>query len=110
MPRFKLKDTSKRERIRIGDVFLVKNLEYGQMVGCKSRPIIVVGIKGNDVTYLKCTTKNHNYRNPVRIMDTQCAGLLQETYVDMERHTIQKNRLSCRMGTLSEHDLTSIIR
>jgi len=85
-------------------VWWVNNLSYGDGFNSKGRPVVVVAVSGDAVTYRKCTSQTCYGRERYRIIDLMSAGLEKETYVDMETLTMKRDRLHHKMGRLSEHD------
>lgn len=90
-----------------GEVWWVENLSMGNGQS-KSRPVVVMAVSGETVTYCQCTTKTSAVRRRYVVMDPEWAGLDKECQIDMERHTISVKRLSRRLGSLCEMDLDGI--
>ncbi|MBR4225692.1 MAG: hypothetical protein IKR86_02725 [Candidatus Methanomethylophilaceae archaeon] len=82
-----------------GEVWWVENLD-----GVKDRPIVVVGVSGNDVRFRRCTSQHSDALARDVIEDYYEAGLERETFVDREVRSIPSTHLVRRLGALSEYD------
>lgn len=90
-----------------GEVWWVENLSMGNGQS-KSRPVVVMAVSGETVTYCQCTTKTSPCRVRYTVLDPEWAGLDKESQIDLERHTISVKRLSRRLGVLCDMDLDGI--
>ena len=82
-----------------GEIWWVSNLD-----GIKDRPVLILGHIGSTYTFRKCTSQTSTFRQRDIIEDYFGAGLDKATYVDLDRRTIERNRLVRKMGELSEFD------
>lgn len=90
--------------LKKGDVCWVRALQYGNIIGCKSRPVVITGIASNGaVKCRKCTT-NGDGLDRKEIIDTVIAGLYRRTFVTTEDMVVPINRISWIMGHLSNED------
>ena len=90
---------------RRGDVCWIRSLQYGNQIGCKSRPVVVIGFTSDGkLICRRCTTNGMNPRDTRAITDTVAAGLDRDTFVINEDITISAERISWIMGHLSKED------
>ncbi len=82
-----------------GEIWWVSNLD-----GIKDRPVLIIGHTNNMYRFRKCTSQSNTNRVRDLIEDYMEAGLEKETYVDREIRTVERNRLTRKMGELSEYD------
>ncbi len=82
-----------------GELWWVDNFD-----GVKGRPILVIRFNNGIVSYRRCTTKVGEFSNRTIIEEYDYAGLEEKTYVDSEIRTMGRNRLTWRIGALSEYD------
>lgn len=87
---------------RRGEVWFVKNLEYAQKIGCKSRPVIVLGTRGSTVLFVECTSSSR--RDYACLVDPVGCGLRPGTRVKNEICTAPASRFEFRYGILSGYD------
>lgn len=84
---------------RPGEIWWAPNLD-----NIKDRPVLVLRNEGGRIVCRKCTTQFKTYVQYDTIEDYFEAGLEKETYVDPVLRTIPRNRLSRKMGSLTEFD------
>ncbi len=84
---------------RPGDIWWVSNLD-----GVKDRPILILSVDGDTVTFRKCTSQASAVRSRDVIIEYEYAGLDKETYVDPEVRTGSKSKLVRKLGELSDYD------
>lgn len=82
-----------------GELWWASNVD-----GIKDRPVLIVGQKGGDFTFRKCTSQTSMVKQRDVIEDYYEAGLEKATYVDPDRCTIGRNRLLWKVGELSDYD------
>lgn len=90
-----------------GEVWWVENLPMGSGQ-TKSRPVVVMAVSGDSVTYCQCTTKSSAVRQRYALMDPEWAGLEYDSNIDLERHKMPISRLSRRLGMLCDMDLEGL--
>ena len=90
-----------------GEVWKARNIEYQDKVGVKSRPIVVMEVIGDVVSYYKCTTSS-GIPGTHHILDPISAGLYKETYIVPKIEKIALHRLAYQYGTLSRFDKDAI--
>jgi len=87
------------------EVWWVENLRFSEQPGSKSRPVIILSCDGTNVKYLQCTTSSSSPRRRYEIKDPEFAGLEHDGFVDLEANYINKDRLSRKLGILSQIDI-----
>lgn len=75
----------------------------------KNRPIVIIDVKGNEVTYLICTTQVHDYNSEYEIIDRAEAGLNARSFVARSSvKSMKSNGLIRKLGHLSARDRSGI--
>lgn len=92
---------------RPGEVWKARNIKYIDKIGVKSRPIVVMSVDGDVVSYYKCTTSS-GIPGTHHIVDPISAGLYKETYIIPKIEKIGLHRLAYQYGTLSRFDRDAI--
>ncbi len=90
--------------LRKGDVCWTRALQFDNIIGCKRRPVVIMGITSDGaVKCRKCTTNGEGLGRK-EIIDTVTAGLDKRTFVSNEDLLVPMNRISWIMGHLSKED------
>ena len=88
---------------RVGDVWVAK-VRYSNGIGSKIRPVIITGIKGDEIEFYKCTT-NSGAPGAYHVIDTISAGLYRNTYIVPRTEKANIGCLAHRSGELSRFDM-----
>ena len=89
---------------KAGEVWIANDMKFEGSEGHKDRPIIIVSVNGGSIKCYHCTSQISSIRKRSEILDLASAGLEKRTYVDLELHTISSNKLSHKLGELSDED------
>ena len=72
--------------------------------GVKDRPIVILSVNNNQVTYRRCTSQDGTSQMRMLIEDFDVAGLDRATYLDPVPCTMDRSKLIRKLGVLSEYD------
>ena len=87
-----------------GELWTADSLPFSDGINRKSRPVLVIGRRGNELLCYKCTSQHSDYRKRYELQDLIEAGLCVPTFLDYEVLHIPCNKLIHRMGHISEAD------
>ena len=90
---------------RRGEIWVAKNLPYDDGMRSKTRPVLVMRLEGSTAICCRCTTKISVSEDRYRVVDPVSANLLKDSYIRYEPETIPLNKMSHRLGVLSEADM-----
>ena len=86
------------------EVWIAEDLPFSDKEGSKSRPVIIIGKLQNTFTCYKITTKSNPVRGRLPICDLDEAGLDEQSFIEWWPVFVGRNKLSKRIGMLSERD------
>ena len=99
----------KQGHFRVGDVVFAEGVPFEGNAGSKSRPIAVLGFRGNQVLYAKCTTSVASRTTLLPVGDPISAGLGKDTYIEPVAKYMDASKLRYCLGHLSEEDMENLM-
>ena len=83
---------------------MVNSLPFCDGIQSKDRPVLVKSCEGTLLKCYKCTSQLSVLRERYEIQDLEEAGVNRRTFIDYEILSIPLEKLSFKMGKLSQYD------
>ena len=85
-------------------------LPFEDGIHSKNRPVVIKKREGDGFICFKCTSQESDFRERYRVIDLEEAGLMKCSFIDYEAIYVPKEKLSYKLGVLSEDDIFAFER
>ena len=94
-----------RQSPKKGEIWMADSLPFCDGVNSKDRPVLIISRKDRAYKCYKCTSQHSDFRKRYEIQDLEEAGLFHRTFIDYDVVLIPIDKLTYKMGKLSENDV-----
>lgn len=93
-----------------GEIWLAEALPFEDGIHSKNRPVVIKKREGDMFLCFKCTSQMSDFRERYRVLDLEEAGLTKYSFIDYEPIYVPREKLSYKLGVMSEEDLSAFGR
>ena len=90
-----------------GEIWMADSLPFEDRIHSKNRPVLIKKRDGDIFLCYKCTSQESTFRERYKVMNLEEAGLTKYSFIDYEPILIPREKLSYKLGSISEEDMES---
>jgi hypothetical protein len=87
-----------------GEFWMAESLPFEDGIHSKDRPVLIKSREADSFICYKCTSQESSFRERYRVLDLEEAGLTKYSCIDYELIRVPRDKLSYRLGLISESD------